>query len=155
MRCPGCGHNETKVVDSRILRDGEAIRRRRECEKCGNRFTTYERHEEMALMVVKKDGSREEFDREKIRHGIMLACKKRPVPTETMDAVVDQVAQKMQNGGEREVPTDTVGEAVAEELKAIDDVAFVRFLSVYRRFEDTGEFRRALDQLVGDQEDRS
>jgi len=153
VRCSGCGHSETKVVDSRILRDGEAIRRRRECEKCGVRFTTYERHEEMALMVVKKDGSREEFDREKVRHGIQLACKKRPVPTETMDAVVDNVAMKMQNGGEREVATDTVGEAVAEELKKIDDVAFVRFLSVYRRFEDTGEFRRALDQLVGDQED--
>ncbi len=146
MRCPSCGHLESKVVDSRTVREGEAIRRRRACEECGVRFTTYERIE--GVMVVKKDGRREEFNRSKVRDGLQIACKKRPVPTSVLDDVVDLVAREIQARGEREVPTEFIGHTVAEALRDIDEVAYVRFMSVYSRFEDTGQFRKAIDQLT-------
>ena len=146
MRCPKCGHLESKVIDSRILREGDAIRRRRECESCNLRFTTYERLEE-PLTVVKKDLSREAFDRDKVLQGIRLACKKRKIPENTVKGLVEQVSQRMYSRGVREVATEEIGKAVADGLRGIDDVAFVRFMSVYQQFEDTGEFRKALDQL--------
>ncbi len=148
MRCPGCGHLESKVIDSRNVRDGDAIRRRRECDDCGERFTTYERVEDAVLMVVKKDGRREAFDRDKIRRGIRLACNKRPISEDTVSELVEAVARKVHALGEREVPSKRVGHAVAEGLLDLDEVAYVRFVSVYRRFEDTAEFRRALDRLT-------
>ena len=153
MRCPRCGHVESKVIDSRTLRDGEAIRRRRECEDCSLRFTTYERVEE-SLSVVKKEGAREPFDRAKVRHGIVLACKKRQVSEEVIDGLVEDVIQRVYSLGEREVESSLIGGLVADGLREIDDVAYLRFRSVYERFEDTGEFRRALDQLTDDRGDR-
>ncbi|MDP7114830.1 MAG: transcriptional regulator NrdR [Myxococcota bacterium] len=148
MRCPGCDHPESKVIDSRTVRDGDAIRRRRECDDCGERFTTYERIEDTVLMVVKKDGRREAFDRDKIHRGIRLACNKRPISEDAVRELVEKVAKKAHGLGEREVPSNQVGHAVAEGLLDMDEVAYVRFVSVYRRFEDTAEFRRALDRLT-------
>jgi len=154
VRCPACGIQESKVIDSRTVRDGDAIRRRRECEECGDRFTTYERIEETVLMVAKKDGRREPFDREKVRRGIRLACNKRPISEDDVDELVEDVLRKARSWGEREVPSKRVGHAVAQKLLDVDEVAYVRFVSVYRRFQDTGEFRRALDRLTaGDRED--
>ncbi len=152
MRCPRCGHVESKVIDSRTLRDGEAIRRRRECEDCSLRFTTYERVEE-SLTVIKKGTQREPFDRAKVRTGIVLACKKREVTAEVIDGLVEDVIQQVYSLGEREIDSRQIGGFVTEGLKAIDDVAYLRFKSVYERFEDTGEFRRALDQLTDDKGD--
>lgn len=152
MRCPRCGQVESKVIDSRTLRDGEAIRRRRECEDCSLRFTTYERVEE-SLTVVKKGSQREPFDRTKVRTGIELACKKREVSGDVIDGLVEDVIQQVYSLGEREVDSRRIGGFVTEGLKAIDDVAYLRFKSVYERFEDTGEFRRALDQLTDDKGD--
>jgi len=151
VRCPKCGHLESKVIDSRTLREGDAIRRRRECESCSLRFTTYERLEE-PLMVVKKDHSREAFDRSKVMHGIRLACKKRKIPDSTVKGLVERVSQQMYSRGVREVDTEEIGKAVADGLRLIDDVAFVRFMSVYQQFEDTGEFRKALDQLAPEED---
>ncbi len=148
MRCPGCGHQESKVIDSRTVRDGDAIRRRRECDECGDRFTTYERIDEVVLMVAKKDGRREPFDREKVRRGIRLACNKRQVSEEEVAELVERIARKARGWGEREVPSKRIGHAVAEVLLDLDEVAYVRFMSVYRRFQDTAEFRRALDRLT-------
>jgi transcriptional repressor NrdR len=144
MRCPYCGSNEDKVVDSRDSREGRAIRRRRECLKCGKRYTTYEMVEEISLMVVKKDGRREPFDRQKILTGIRRACQKRPIGLEQMEAIVDEIEKNLQGSFEREVKTTEIGNLVMERLKALDKVAYVRFASVYREFKDTTDFMKVL-----------
>jgi transcriptional repressor NrdR len=140
MRCPACGHLQDRVVDSREAQDGQATRRRRECLSCGRRYTTYERVEEALPQVVKKDGRREAFDRRKIVEGLQRACQKRPVSREQIDALVASVERAVQESGERELPSSVVGEAVVERLKALDEVAYVRFASVYREFRDVAEF---------------
>jgi len=148
MRCPFCGHKEDKVVDSRSTQEESAIRRRRECLKCGKRFTTYEYIEEVSLMVVKKDGRREAFDRKKILSGVIRACEKRPIAMEKMEDVVTQVERAIQKKYDREVPTSKIGELVMERLKFIDDVAYVRFASVYRQFKDVGQFMVELKDIL-------
>lgn len=144
MRCPYCGSFEDRVVDSRDSREGRAIRRRRECLKCMKRFTTYEMVEEVSLMVVKKDGRRELFDRQKILTGIRRACQKRPISLEQMEAIVDEIEKTLQASFEREVKTVEIGNLVMEKLKALDKVAYVRFASVYREFKDTTDFMKVL-----------
>lgn len=144
MRCPYCGSYEDRVVDSRDSREGRAIRRRRECLKCMKRFTTYEMVEEVSLMVVKKDGRREPFDRQKILTGISRACQKRPISLEQMEAIVDEIEKTLQASLEREVKTVEIGNLVMEKLKALDKVAYVRFASVYREFKDTTDFMKVL-----------
>jgi len=134
VKCPFCGYKEDKVVDSRSTAEESAVRRRRECLKCGKRFTTYEYVEEVSLLVIKKDGRREPFDRKKILAGIIRACEKRPVSVEKMEDVVVQVERAVQRKSDREVSSSRIGELVMEKLKAIDDVAYVRFASVYRQF---------------------
>lgn len=146
MRCPFCGHGESKVVDSRSSKEGDSIRRRRECLKCQRRYTTYERIEEVAQMVIKKDGRREQFDRWKIKSGILKACEKRPVGLEQVEALIDDVERTLFNSSEHEVDTTTIGMAVMERLKRLDEVAYVRFASVYRQFKDLNEF---MDELKG------
>ncbi|HSN89682.1 MAG TPA: transcriptional regulator NrdR [Anaeromyxobacteraceae bacterium] len=148
MRCPTCGHVEDKVVDSREAQDGLATRRRRECLGCGRRFTTYERIEEVIPPVVKKDGRREPFDRRKIAEGVQIACQKRPVSAEQIEALVSSVERTVMESGDREIRTTAVGEAVMERLKALDEVAYVRFASVYRAFRDVDEFMSELEGLV-------
>jgi transcriptional repressor NrdR len=137
------------VIDSRLSKDGLIIRRRRECEGCGKRFTTYERVEEPLPAVVKKDGRREPFDRAKIAAGIKKACEKRPVSTETIDSVVDRIERWALEYGEPEIPSKAIGERVMKELHALDEVAYVRFASVYRSFKDIGEFMNELSELLG------
>ena len=149
MRCPYCGHLEDKVVDSREAGDGQATRRRRECLQCSRRFTTYERIEEILPAVVKKDGRREPFDRKKILEGLVRACQKRPVSTAQVEALIAGVERQVQELGEKEVPSRVVGEAVMTRLRALDPVAFVRFASVYRAFEDVGDFMSELEGLAG------
>ncbi len=148
MRCPFCLHPNSKVVDSRPDKDGSSIRRRRECEVCGKRFTSHERVEEILPMVLKKDGRREPFDRLKLIAGIKKACEKRPVSVETIERMVDQLEARLQEGGEREIPTTTIGEWVMAELHEIDEVAYVRFASVYRSFKDINEFMSELQDLL-------
>jgi transcriptional repressor NrdR len=148
MRCPWCAHLEDKVVDSREAQDGQATRRRRECLGCGRRFTTYERIEDVLPQVVKKDGRREAFDRRKIVEGLLRACQKRPVSRERIDELVSAVERRVQELGEREVPSHVVGEAVMDRLRELDQVAYVRFASVYRAFTDVGEFMSELEGLV-------
>jgi transcriptional repressor NrdR len=149
MRCPFCGYKEDKVVDSRATGEESAVRRRRECLKCGKRFTTYEYIEEVSLLVIKKDGRREAFDRKKILAGIIRACEKRPVSVEKMENVVVQVEHSIQKKSDREVLSSRIGELVMERLKAIDDVAYVRFASVYRQFKDVGQFMVELRDILG------
>ncbi|MDD5059813.1 MAG: transcriptional regulator NrdR [Candidatus Omnitrophica bacterium] len=149
MRCPFCGHKEDKVVDSRATAEESAIRRRRECLKCGKRFTTYEYVEEVSLLVIKKDGRREAFDRKKVLAGIIRACEKRPVSVEKMEDVVTQVERAIQKKSDREVQASRIGELVMEKLKLIDDVAYVRFASVYRQFKDVGQFMVELKDILG------
>jgi len=149
MRCPFCGYKEDKVVDSRATAEESAVRRRRECLKCGKRFTTYEYVEEVSLLVIKKDGRREHFDRKKILAGIIRACEKRPVSVEKMENVVVQVEHAIQKKSDREVLSSRIGELVMERLKAIDDVAYVRFASVYRQFKDVGQFMVELRDILG------
>ncbi len=149
MRCPFCGYKEDKVVDSRATAEESAIRRRRECLKCGKRFTTYEYVEEVSLLVIKKDGRREAFDRKKILAGIIRACEKRPVSVEKMEEIVTQVERLIQKKSDREVPSTKIGELVMEKLKSIDDVAYVRFASVYRQFKDVGQFMVELKDILG------
>lgn len=149
MKCPFCPRFDSKVIDSRLSKDGGMIRRRRECEGCGKRFTTYERVEEPLPVVVKKDGRREPFDRGKIAGGIKKGCEKRPVSTETIDAVVDRIERWALELGEAEIASKAVGERVMEELHALDEVAYVRFASVYRSFKDIGEFMTELSELLG------
>ncbi|ABS26933.1 transcriptional regulator NrdR [Anaeromyxobacter sp. Fw109-5] len=147
MRCPWCGHLEDRVVDSREAGDGQATRRRRECLGCTRRFTTYERIEEILPHVVKKDGRREPFDRKKIVEGVARACQKRPVSAEEIEALVSGVERQLQELGEREIRTVAIGEAVMQRLRRLDEVAYVRFASVYRAFRDVGEFMTELEGL--------
>ena len=148
MKCPFCLNPNSKVVDSRPDKDGSSIRRRRECEVCGKRFTSHERVEEILPMVLKKDGRREPFDRLKLIAGIKKACEKRPVSVETIERMVDRLETRLQEGQEREVPTTTIGEMVMTELHEIDEVAYVRFASVYRSFKDINEFMKELQDLL-------
>lgn len=149
MRCPQCGYKEDKVVDSRATAEESAVRRRRECLKCGKRFTTYEYVEEVSLMVIKKDSRREPFDRKKILAGIMKACEKRPISVEKMEETVTQVERAIQKKSDREVSSSRIGELVMEKLKNLDDVAYVRFASVYRQFKDVGQFMVELKDMLG------
>lgn len=148
MRCPNCGYKEDKVVDSRATQEGSAIRRRRECLKCGKRFTTYEYVEDISLMVIKKDSRREPFDRKKISSGVMKACEKRPISMEKMEEIVTWVERAIQKKSDREVSSSRIGELVMERLKALDDVAYVRFASVYRQFKDVGQFMEELKDIL-------
>jgi transcriptional repressor NrdR len=146
MRCPYCHNDDTRVIDSRLAAEGDAIRRRRECEKCSRRFTTHEHVEDILPMVIKKDGSRQTFDRRKVLSGIQRACEKRPVAFDVMNGLVDNIERSIQERGAKEIPASDIGEMVMRELKAIDDVAYVRFASVYRSFRDVNEF---LDEIKG------
>lgn len=148
MKCPFCGYLEDKVIDSRLSQDGAATRRRRECLQCSRRFTTYERVEETLPLVVKKDGAREPFDRSKILSGLMKACEKRPVSIEAIEKAVERLEMKFLETGEREIPSSVIGEAVMEEIKSLDEVAYVRFASVYREFRDINEFMKELKDLL-------
>ena len=148
MRCSHCGYKEDKVVDSRATQEGSAIRRRRECLKCGKRFTTYEYIEEVSLMAIKKDGRREPFDRKKILSGVMKACEKRPISMEKMEEIVIQIERAIQKKSDREVSSTRIGELVMEKLKVLDDVAYVRFASVYRQFKDVGQFMEELKVIL-------
>jgi transcriptional repressor NrdR len=148
MKCPYCAHLEDKVVDSRESKEGEVIRRRRECLGCGKRFTSYERIDQIPHMVVKKDGRREPFDREKVLAGLRRACEKRPVPTKTLESIADRVEAMVQESPDREVPTVAIGEFLMERLRELDRVAFVRFASVYRDFKDVDQFMATLKGLL-------
>lgn len=148
MKCPYCHHPESKVLDSRPTDDGASIRRRRECQLCDRRFTTYEKVEEVPLIVVKKDGRREAFDRNKILAGLLKACEKRPVPVATLEKAVDDIERDLRNTLDREVATESIGEMVMEKLRGIDEVAYVRFASVYRQFKDLNKFREELERLL-------
>ena len=148
MKCPFCGYLEDKVVDSREAREGESIRRRRECLKCERRFTSYERIDEIPYMVIKKDGRREPFDRNKVMAGILRACEKRPVPSSKLDGIVNAIEKYVQESPERERPTSKIGEMIMRRLKELDKVAYVRFASVYLEFEDVTEFMAELKNLV-------
>jgi len=155
MRCPYCGYKEDKVVDSRATAEESAIRRRRECAKCGKRFTTYEYIEEVSLMVIKKDGRREPFDRKKVLAGIVKACEKRPISTEKMEEIVTRVEHAIQKKSDREVPSSRIGELIMKELKMLDDVAYVRFASVYRQFKDVGQFMGELKDILNREKQKS
>ncbi|MBN2438644.1 MAG: transcriptional repressor NrdR [Deltaproteobacteria bacterium] len=148
MKCPFCAHGENKVIDSRISKDGDAIRRRRECIGCGKRFTTYEFVEEVLPVVVKKDGRREPFDRTKIRSGIKKACEKRPISTDVIETLVDHVERACQEFQGKEIPSTAIGETVMRELQVLDGVAYVRFASVYRQFRDVSDFLDELKDLL-------
>ncbi len=148
MRCPYCENDDSKVIDSRHTEDGHAIRRRRECEACGRRFTTYEKVEEMILMVIKKDGSRQAFDRSKLLNGIIRACEKRPVTAAEMEKIVDEIERGLNNMMEKEVESTFIGELVMERLKELDEVAYVRFASVYRQFTDVNTFVAEIEKLL-------
>jgi len=154
MKCPFCAHGENKVIDSRISKDGDAIRRRRECLSCGKRFTTYEFVEELLPVVVKKDGRREPFDRTKIRSGIKKACEKRPISTDAIETLVDNVERACQDFQGKEIPSTAIGEKVMQELQALDGVAYVRFASVYRQFRDVSDFLDELKDLLPAKKDR-
>ncbi len=154
MNCPFCNTPDTKVIDSRPTEEGQAIRRRRECEACGKRFTTYEKIEEVLFMVVKKDGTREQFDRAKILNGIIRACQKRPVTLEQMEAIVIDIERSLSSQMEKEVSTEFIGNAVMEHLKNLDQVAYVRFASVYRKFTDVETFVSEIEKLVNSEKDK-
>ncbi len=150
MKCPFCGNTENKVVDSRVSKEGDIIRRRRECDKCGERFTTHERIEETLPLIIKKDGRREEFDREKIRKGLDKAFEKRQVGVEQKEAIIDRVTKRLRDLGEKEIKSAAIGQAIMDELKNTDEVAYVRFASVYRSFRDVNEFMDELNKLLGE-----
>jgi len=147
MKCPFCGFLEDRVLDSRSVREGEATKRRRECLNCGRRFTTYEEIEEMRILVVKKDQRREPFERGKMLKGMRAACEKRPVSDETLESVAEEIERSIYNSGEREISSSDIGEMVMKHLRKLDRVAFVRFASVYREFEDVTQFREIIDVL--------
>ncbi len=149
MKCPYCENADTKVIDSRHTEEGHAIRRRRECDVCGKRFTTYEKIEEIVLMVVKKDGTREAFDRNKVLNGIMKACQKRPVPMSEIERMVGEIERGLNNMMEKEVPSSFIGELIMDQLKKVDEVAYVRFASVYRQFTDVNTFVAEIEKLLG------
>lgn len=148
MKCPYCGYEESKVIDSRPTEDGEKIRRRRECLKCVKRFTTYEMIENVPIIVVKKDNDREQFSRNKLLKGLIKACEKRPIPLETLENTVNCIEKELQNNFEKEITTSTIGELVMEKLKNIDKVAYIRFASVYREFDDVDNFMNELKKLL-------
>ena len=154
MKCPFCDNPDTKVIDSRPTEEGHAIRRRRGCDRCSKRFTTYEKVEETILMVVKKDGKREAFDRNKLLRGITRACEKRPVSLASMEAMVDEIERKLNHMMEKEVASDYIGELVMDELKEVDEVSYVRFASVYRQFTDVNTFMKEIEKLVGAGKDK-
>ena len=148
MKCPYCGYSESKVVDSRPTVEEAAIRRRRECEKCSKRFTTYEKIEEMPLIIVKKDGSREAYQRSKMMNGILRACEKRPISVSTIERMADEIEKELYNSMDKEIESKKIGEMVMSKLKQIDDVAYVRFASVYRQFKDINIFLEELNKLI-------
>ena len=154
MKCPFCGHLDDRVVDSRESREGDAIRRRRECARCERRFTSYERIDEIPYMVVKKDGTRERFERQKLIAGMFKACEKRPVSVAVLETVANRVEAALHERPEKELSAEAVGALVMDELKTLDKVAYVRFASVYRDFRDIGEFMEELKGLLGGQEDK-
>jgi transcriptional repressor NrdR len=155
MKCPFCGFENDKVVDSRESKEGESIRRRRECLKCEKRFTTYERIDEIPYMVVKKDGRREKFERQKVLAGVLRACEKRPISMGKMEQIVNEVEQYVVDSPERERTASEIGELIMERLKVIDKVAYIRFASVYRDFKDVEEFRSELERLQITKDDKS
>ncbi len=148
MRCPYCTHTEDKVIDSRMSGEGLSIRRRRECLKCGKRFTTYEYVEKASMMVIKRDGTRKRFDREKIKEGILKACEKRPVSMDRIDQIVDEIEKEVQKKADMEVKSTEIGNMVMEQLYDLDEVAYVRFASVYRRFKDVSHFMKELQKFL-------
>lgn len=148
MKCPFCGYEESKVIDSRPTDEGEKIRRRRECISCANRFTTYEIIESVPIMIIKKDKSRESFNREKLLKGMVRACEKRPVPIDTLEKIVDEIESEIQNSLDREITSVKIGELVMDKLKDVDEVAYVRFASVYRQFKDINTFMSELKKLL-------
>ncbi|WP_209341940.1 transcriptional regulator NrdR [Flavonifractor sp. AGMB03687] len=150
MKCPYCAHPESKVVDSRPSDEGSSIRRRRECLACHKRFTTYETMESLPLMVIKKDGSRQTFDKTKLLNGMIRACEKRPVAFATLEEMANEIEQVLQNEMDREIPTARIGELVMERLKGVDEVAYVRFASVYRQFKDISTFMEELNKLLAE-----
>lgn len=150
MKCPYCGFDESKVIDSRPADEGRSIRRRRECLSCEKRFTTYETVESLPMVVVKKNGSRQSFDRRKVFNGMLRACEKRPVPVAELERIAEEIEQNLQNSLEREISTERIGEEVMERLKKVDEVAYVRFASVYRQFKDINTFMRELNKLLED-----
>lgn len=150
MRCPFCAAGDDKVIDSRESHEGRVIRRRRECLKCGRRYTTYERVEEITPLIIKKDGRREAFDREKLLAGVHKACEKRPVSSEALETLVDDIERKLQESGEKEVESALIGEELMRRLHALDEVAYVRFASVYRSFKDIAEFMTELKDLLAE-----
>ena len=155
MKCPACANMENKVIDSRMNKEGDIIRRRRECLSCKERFTTYERLEKSLPFIVKKDGRREEFNREKILNGVKKACQKRPISIEKIEALVDRVEQYFVDQGEKEISAVAVGEKVVKEIYHLDDVAYVRFASVYRSFKDVNEFMVELKEVLRDKQNDS
>lgn len=150
MHCPFCGAQDTKVNDSRLVANGDQVRRRRECLSCGERFTTYETAELLMPRVVKRDGSREAFEESKLRAGLQRALEKRPVDTEALESALERIRQQLRASGERELPSMMIGELVMQQLKQLDQVAYIRFASVYRQFKDLEEFRAEIDQLAAD-----
>jgi transcriptional repressor NrdR len=148
MQCPNCGHDDDRVIDSRAVREGRAVRRRRECLACGERYTTYEAWETRPILVIKRDGRRTAYDRSRVTTGIAKACEKRPVALEEIEIIVDSIEQELAKSGRREVPTADLGQMVLDRLREVDDVAYVRFASVYRSFQDAGEFLELLRQLL-------
>jgi len=150
MHCPFCNHEDTKVIDSRLAGEGQQVRRRRECEQCGERFTTFESAELVMPRIVKNDGTREPYDEHKLRSGMTRALEKRPVSTEAMEEALARLIHKLQVAGEREMKSRQLGEWVMEELKVLDEVAYVRFASVYRSFQDVNEFREEIERLQGE-----
>ena len=147
MRCPFCGGMDTRVIDSRLAGEGTQVRRRRECTECGDRFTTYETAELLMPRIVKSDGTREPYDEQKLLTGVLRALEKRPVDTESVDAAISHIKHRLQSCGEREIPSRQLGEWVMEELRSLDQVAYVRFASVYRSFQDVSEFRDEIERL--------
>ena len=150
MKCPYCGYQESKVVDSRHSEDGQSIRRRRECLSCQKRFTTYETVECLPIVVIKRDGARQAFDRNKILNGMLRACEKRPVSFDELERISEEIEQNLQNSLEREVSTEAIGEQVMDKLRSVDEVAYVRFASVYRQFKDIDTFMHELNKLLAD-----
>ena len=150
MRCPFCAHPESKVVDSRPSDEGASIRRRRECMECHKRFTTYETMESLPLVVIKKDGSRQTFDKSKLLNGMIRACEKRPVSFDTLNRLADEIEQTLQNEMDREISSARIGELVMDKLKGVDEVAYVRFASVYRQFKDISTFMAELNKLLAE-----
>ena len=153
MKCPYCGYAESKVIDSRPAEEGSTIRRRRECLACSKRFTTYEIMERLPLVVVKRDGSRQSFDRTKVINGLVRSCEKRPVALGQLEAIADEIESELQGALEREISTAEIGEMVMSRLKDLDEVAYVRFASVYRQFKDINTFMEELKKLLGDKEE--